>query len=125
MDQSSVLEIGRRGRELEVFCGKCAAPLGRYEVQERDGFVALYEANGVARALAADDRDPARGLRGPRTGRRRVLIEHHDHAEARESRTYLRWRCGVCGAEPLWRADRIGRLPVTFNRERRAYTLVV
>ncbi|MFB3738723.1 MAG: hypothetical protein ACE14W_07130 [Candidatus Velamenicoccus archaeovorus] len=102
------------GQVLELFCGRCGRSLGAYEVQERDGFVQLYDQAGSRRALRSAGRRP--GVRGPRTGRRRVLVEHH------AGETYLRWRCG-CGADVRRRADRLGRLEAIFTAGRFTLTL--
>jgi hypothetical protein len=53
----------------------------------------------------ADDRGEGAESRGPRTGRRRLVLDEHG------GRAFIRWSCG-CGAEGKRRIDRLGGLVI-------------
>jgi len=109
------------GQLVEAFCPKSHS-LGWYEIQNMgDGVVHLYDTTRARTRIAADRvRGPSGrrrpGVRGPRTGARRVIIEHYRGAPK------VRWSCG-CGAKPVHRTDRIGQLEATWTNGR--FTVVL
>lgn len=109
---------------VQAFCSRCGAPLGRYSAglrfPERD-IVVISEPGATTRVLDArrmprGSIDRGIGVRGPRT-------QPGLYEERFGGQTYLRKRCS-CRANDKRRLEDLGDLPVTIRTDDGAIVLV-
>jgi len=87
---------------VSVCCASCGRLIGRYVVYLHDDDPGSI--NLIDPGIAADG-IPGRGVSRMTGARAYEVVALYGR------RVKFRWRCG-CGARPLWRADRLGRLEV-------------